>query len=182
MGAFVRYIRLWRIFFALTLTSELGLTVVRSRSRENNTQLFSNTLASLRYALYGSNANPILRLGESQRGVRILSYRSQRNKKTTELFGLGCPFIWRRKRDSNPRAFWANGFQDRLVVTASIFLRVNSFTRIGYRCGSEIYFGIRFATFAKGEIFLRANEKVIKFNISDITLDVRVFAIFGVPK
>ena len=43
-------------------------------------------------------ANPILRLGESQRGVRILSYRSQRNKKTTELCGLGCPFIWRRKR------------------------------------------------------------------------------------
>ena len=26
-------------------------------------------------------------------------------------------------RDSNPRAFWANGFQDRLVVTASIILR-----------------------------------------------------------
>ena len=71
-----------------------------------------------------SNANPILRLGESQRGVRILSYRSQRNKKTTELCGLGCPFIWRRKRDSNPRAFWANGFQDRLVVTASIFLLI----------------------------------------------------------
>ena len=59
-----------------------------------------------------------------------------------------CSFLWRRKRDSNPRAFWANGFQDRLVVTASIFLRVNSFTRRGYRCGSEIYFGIRFATFA----------------------------------
>ena len=69
-------------------------------------------------------ANPILRLGESQRGVRILSYRSQRNKKTTELFGLGCPFIWRRKRDSNPRGFWPNGFQDRLVVTASIFLHI----------------------------------------------------------
>ena len=45
-------------------------------------------------------ANPTLRLGESQRGVRILSYRSKRNKKTTELLGLGCPFIWRRKRDS----------------------------------------------------------------------------------
>ena len=22
-----------------------------------------------------------------------------------------CSFLWRRKRDSNPRAFWANGFQ-----------------------------------------------------------------------
>ena len=45
--------------FALPLTSELGLTVVRSRSRENNTQLFSNTLAPLRYALYGENVNRI---------------------------------------------------------------------------------------------------------------------------
>ena len=35
-----------------------------------------------------------------------------------------CLFLWRRKRDSNPRAFWANGFQDRLVVTASIFLHI----------------------------------------------------------
>ena len=67
-------------------------------------------------------------------------------------------------------------------MTASIFLRVNSFTRRGYRRGSEIYFGIRFATFAKGEIFLRANEKVIKFNILDIVLDVRVFVIFGLTK
>ena len=47
-------IRLRRRFFALTLTSELGLTEVRSRSRKNNTQLFSNTLAPLYYALYGS--------------------------------------------------------------------------------------------------------------------------------
>ena len=37
--------------FCLPLTSEFGLTAVRSRSRENNTQLFSNTLAPLRYAL-----------------------------------------------------------------------------------------------------------------------------------
>ena len=35
-----------------------------------------------------------------------------------------CSFLWRRKRDSNPRAFWANGFQDRLVMTASIFLLI----------------------------------------------------------
>ena len=47
-----------RIFSCLPLTSELGLTVVRSRSRENNTQLFSNTLAPLRYALCAENANP----------------------------------------------------------------------------------------------------------------------------
>ena len=60
-------------------------------------------------------ANPILRAQDSQRAVQILSYQCQRNKKTTELLGLGCPFIWRRKRDSNPRAFWANGFQDFLT-------------------------------------------------------------------
>ena len=35
-------------------TGEQGLTAVRSRSRENNIQLFSYTLAPLRYALYGS--------------------------------------------------------------------------------------------------------------------------------
>ena len=35
-----------------------------------------------------------------------------------------CSFLWRRKRDSNPRAFWANGFQDRLVMTTSIFLHI----------------------------------------------------------
>ena len=34
-----------------------------------------------------SNANPILRLEESQRGVRILSYRSQRNKKQPSFVG-----------------------------------------------------------------------------------------------
>ena len=86
-----------------------------------------------------SNANPILRLGESQRGVRILSYRSQRNKKTTELFGLGCPFIWRRKRDSNPRGFWPNGFQDRLVVTASIFLHITATHRAAVICREYLH-------------------------------------------
>ena len=51
-----RGIRLWRRFFAPPLVSKLpdGLR---------------------------SNANPILRLIESQRGVRILSYQCQRNKK-----------------------------------------------------------------------------------------------------
>ena len=32
--------------------------------------------------------------------------------------------LWRRERDSNPRAQRANGFQDRLVMTASISLRM----------------------------------------------------------
>ena len=59
-------------------TGERGLTAVRSRLRKNNTQLFSNTLAPLRYPDgLRSNANPILRLGESQRGVRILSKRKR---------------------------------------------------------------------------------------------------------
>ena len=41
---------------------------------------------------------------------------------------------WRRKRDSNPRAFWANGFQDRLVVTASIFLHITATHRAAVIC------------------------------------------------
>ena len=109
-------------------------------------------------------ANPILRLEESQRGVRILSKRkrgmllevrfvltvplryefkptsprdadtantlflvvcsapavcepyrfvpSDCDIKTNTILEGWCSFLWRRKRDSNPRAFWANGFQD----------------------------------------------------------------------
>ena len=37
---------------------------------------------------------------------------------------LGGFTLWRSRWDSNPRAFWANGFQDRLVMTASIQLHV----------------------------------------------------------
>ena len=177
----------------MPLTSKLGLTAVRSRSRENNTQLFFNTLAPLRYALYGSMQHtdkvgilpgeqmkftkdkkrnnhrilyrerqyPIPRLKESQRGVRILSKRkrgmlfgvrivlivplryklkptSPRDADTANALFLvvysvpavcelpvslrerefapsdcdikintihegWCSFLWRRKRDSNPR-------------------------------------------------------------------------------
>ena len=36
----------------------------------------------------------------------------------------GCFFAWRRVWDSNPRAQRANGFQDRLVMTTSITLRI----------------------------------------------------------
>ena len=36
----------------------------------------------------------------------------------------GSWIVWRRGWDSNPCAFWANGFQDRLVMTTSIPLRV----------------------------------------------------------
>ena len=35
-------------------------------------------------------------------------------------------FLWRRGWDSNPCGFWPNGFQDRLVMTASIPLRICS--------------------------------------------------------
>ena len=35
-----------------------------------------------------------------------------------------CSFFWRKLRDSNPCAFWANGFQDRLVMTTSISFRL----------------------------------------------------------
>ena len=80
---------------------------------DTHTLLLKSELFDLRVGY----ANPILRLRESQRAVQILSYQCQRNKKTTELFGLGCPFIWRRKRDSNPRAFWANGFQELEILS-----------------------------------------------------------------
>ena len=36
----------------------------------------------------------------------------------------GVFFYWRKLRDSNPCAFWANGFQDRLVMTTSISFRL----------------------------------------------------------
>ena len=50
-----------------------------------------------------------------------------------------CSFLWRRKRDSNPRAFWANGFQDRLVVTASIFLHITATHRAAVICRKYLH-------------------------------------------
>ena len=72
------------------------------------------------HKLYRERQYPILRLEESQRGVRILSFQAKIKAPTQ---GLVLHF-WRRKRDSNPRGFGPNGFQDRLVVTASIFLLI----------------------------------------------------------
>ena len=48
-------------------------------------------------------------------------------------------FGWRSRWDSNPRAFWANGFQDRLVMTASIQLRA---VQIITECRSSFKFFI----------------------------------------
>ena len=48
--------------------------------------------------------------------IRLLQ---KKKRETSPLF-----FFWRRQRDSNPRAFRANGFQDRLVMTTSICLRI----------------------------------------------------------
>ena len=39
-------------------------------------------------------------------------------------------FIWRRVWDSNPRAQGANAFQEHLVMTASITLRIYSLTKV----------------------------------------------------
>ena len=50
-----------------------------------------------------------------------------------------CSFLWRRKRDSNPRAFWANGFQDRLVMTASIFLLITATHRAAVICREYLH-------------------------------------------
>ena len=49
---------------------------------------------------------------------------SDRDIKINTIHEGWCSFLWRRKRDSNPRGFGPNGFQDRLVVTASIFLHI----------------------------------------------------------
>ena len=73
--------------------------------------------------------------------------------------------FWRRKRDSNPRAFWANGFQDRLVVTASIFLHI--LQPIGLRLYAEniytalknSFFRIRFAYPAKSSGSLLTSDE-----------------------
>ena len=49
----------------------------------------------------------------------------QKKQKTLENTGF-FKGLWRRVWDSNPRGVWApNGFQDRLVMTASITLRVD---------------------------------------------------------
>ena len=52
--------------------------------------------------------------------------------------------LWRRGWDSNPCAFWANGFQDRLVMTASIPLR-DFATLLFYH--NQVYMSIIFFTF-----------------------------------
>ena len=56
-----------------------------------------------------------------QRWALVLSFYEI---KTNTIHEGWCSFLWRRKRDSNPRGFGPNGFQDRLVVTASIFLLI----------------------------------------------------------
>ena len=113
------YSSLTKIF--RSATGERGLVATRSRSRENNTQLFSNTLAPLRYPDgLRSNANPSPR----EFARRADSRASDCDIKINTIHEGWCSFLWRRKRDSNPRGFWPNGFQDRLVVTASISLRM----------------------------------------------------------
>ena len=52
--------------------------------------------------------------------------------------------LWRRGWDSNPCAFWANGFQDRLVMTASIPLR-DFATLLFYH--NQVYMSIIFLYF-----------------------------------
>ena len=62
-----------------------------------------------------------LRANKKERFVPSLLCQKERNLNRT-VFDLG--FFWRRGRDSNPRGFWPNGFQDRLVMTASIPLQI----------------------------------------------------------
>ena len=48
-------------------------------------------------------------------------------KRETQTTSVCISLFWRRLRDSNPRGFCPNGFQDRLVMTASISLRLFGF-------------------------------------------------------
>ena len=72
---------------------------------------------------------------------------------------------WRRKRDSNPRGFWPNGFQDRLVVTASIFLHITAtlwaalYAENIYEALKNSFFRIRFAYPTKSSGSLLTSDK-----------------------
>ena len=73
-----------------------------------------------------------------QAGVHRLDFRCRSNandgNKLPRTYPVESPpikkdtqgvfFYWRKLRDSNPCAFWANGFQDRLVMTTSISFRL----------------------------------------------------------
>ena len=138
--AWKRGIRLRRRFSAPPLVSEVSLRFGHARGKIT---LSCFLILSRRFATRSTAQmrTPFCDL-ESHRGALESSRTgAKETKKTTELLGLGCPFIWRRKRDSNPRAFWANGFQDRLVVTASIFLHITATHMAAgicreYLCGS----------------------------------------------
>ena len=62
-------------------------------------------------------------LTECDQNLQANFVRIPHIRATKKAHRFGVLYGWRRMRDSNPRAFWANGFQDRLVVTASIILR-----------------------------------------------------------
>ena len=89
-------------------------------------------------------------------------------------------FSWRRLRDSNPRGFCPNGFQDRLVMTASISLRLfgfflRLFASLQYLCfrifcGEKIVIGCCRATFTFARLsnyilFFRKNQLFFSENI-----------------
>ena len=61
-------------------------------------------------------------LAEYAQNLQANFVRNAQTPTTKKAHQTGVLYGWRRMRDSNPRAFWANGFQDRLVVTASIIL------------------------------------------------------------
>ncbi len=63
------------------------------------------------------------RLQADCRAVRI----PHKQKRETQTTSVRISLFWRRLRDSNPRGFCPNGFQDRLVMTASISLRLFGF-------------------------------------------------------
>ena len=83
-----------------------------------------------RKRLHGDNFRITVEPVIVKKYMKTLANRSFYKKKLdtnqdTHCIKIGVQ-LWRRGWDSNPCGFWPNGFQDRLVMTASIPLRICS--------------------------------------------------------
>ena len=135
---------------------------------------------------------------ESHRGALESSRTGAKEiKKQPSFLGSVVLFFGAGWGIRTPVRITSNGFQDRLVVTTSISLRMKfcwirgrSKWLVEDESGSQhsavaeislrIFWNLCFAyspeasIFGKAEIFLRANEQVIKFNILNIVSDMHI--------
>ena len=86
----------------------------RLLSRLSRKQPFHRLFGRLAFVVYGIVCKPTSNPFESL----------NKQKRETQTTSVRISLLWRRLRDSNPRGFCPNGFQDRLVMTASISLRL----------------------------------------------------------